>query len=132
MRSHALLGAIGVGSAVAQSRCANASLCDLSPSLHIGDGASREVTFEPATSSVQAYDFAEATVHVASPDAMNPFTDVTVTGTFGKRGDQTRTAVEGFCDSPDGSVFRIRFVPSSPGDYTYASDVPAEWLREDG
>jgi len=89
----------------------------LSTSVH---GASREVTFAPAASSVQAYDIAEVTVHVASPDAMNPFTDVIVTGTFGKRGEQTRTAVEGFCDSPDGSVFRIRFVPSSPGDYTYA------------
>jgi len=89
----------------------------LSTSVH---GASREVTFAPAASSVQAYDIAEVTVHVASPDAMNPFTDVIVTGTFGKRGEETRTAVEGFCDSPDGSVFRIRFVPSSPGDYTYA------------
>ena len=82
--------------------------------------ASRDVTFDPATPAVQAYDIAEVTVHVASPDAKNPFTDVTITGTFGKRGDPTRTAVEGFCDSPDGTVFRIRFMPSSPGDYTYS------------
>jgi hypothetical protein len=27
--------------------------------------------------------------------------------------------VEGFCDSADGSVFRIRFMPSTPGSYSY-------------
>ncbi|MCL4195369.1 MAG: DUF4038 domain-containing protein, partial [Thermoguttaceae bacterium] len=27
--------------------------------------------------------------------------------------------VEGFCDSPDGSIYRIRFMPTRPGQYTY-------------
>ena len=81
--------------------------------------ASPQVTFAPAPASIQAYDFAEVTVSVAAPDAANPFTDVTLSGSFGRKGDAARTAVEGFCDSADGSVFRIRFVPNSPGDYTY-------------
>jgi hypothetical protein len=36
-----------------------------------------------------------------------------------KAGGTERSEVAGFCDSADGSVFRIRFMPSSPGDYTY-------------
>ena len=49
-----------------------------------------------------------------------PFTDAKLLGSFGKTGGAARTAVEGFCDSVDGSLFRIRFMPSSPGDYTYS------------
>lgn len=82
--------------------------------------ASPAVIFEPATPMVEAYAFAEVTVRVAAPDVANPFTDVTVSGSFGKTGGTERVAVEGFCDSQDGSLFRIRFVPSSPGDYTYS------------
>src|SRR5258706_13327562 len=81
--------------------------------------ASRDVTFDPAARSVEAYDFAEVTVHVAVPDARNPFTDVAVTGEFGKGG-AARTAVDGFCDSPHGSAFRIRFLPPSPGESPYS------------
>src|SRR2546425_7048738 len=82
-------------------------------------GAPREVTFSQSAASVEAYDFVEVAVNVAGPDAPNPFTDATVRGSFAKTGQTGRTAVDGFCDSPDGSVYRIRFVPSSPGDYTY-------------
>jgi hypothetical protein len=57
---------------------------------------------------------------VNGPDARNPFTDATVRGYFSKAGEPTRTAVDGFCDSQDGSVFRIRFMPPSPGDYMYS------------
>jgi hypothetical protein len=78
------------------------------------------VTFAPSAANVQAYDFVEITVNVAGPDVRNPFTDATLRGSFGKVGDAKRTAVDGFCDSPDGSVFRIRFMPSSPGNYAYS------------
>jgi hypothetical protein len=81
--------------------------------------ASPQITFLNPPASVDAYDFAEVTVNVTGPDAANPFTDVTLTGSFGKRVEAARISVEGFCDSADGSVFRIRFVPTSPGDYTY-------------
>jgi hypothetical protein len=80
----------------------------------------QDVSFSPPGGSVEAYDFFEVTVNVAGPDARNPFTDVTLLGSFAKLGAIERRNVEGFCDSPDGSVFRIRFMPSSPGDYTYS------------
>lgn len=83
-------------------------------------GAPREVTFAQSPASVPAYDFVEVTVNIAQPDAPNPFTDATLRGSFGKAGDARQTVVDGFCDSPDGSVFRIRFMPSSAGDYTYS------------
>jgi hypothetical protein len=83
-------------------------------------GTPREVTFSQPAGSVEAYDFVEITVNVAGPDASNPFFDATLKGSFGKTGAKERTEVEGFCDSPDGSVFRIRFMPSSPGDYQYS------------
>ena len=83
-------------------------------------GAPRKVSFSQSTGSVEAYDFVEVTASVEGPDAANPFTDVTLQGSFDKAGGSKRTAVEGFCDSADGSTFRIRFMPSSPGDYTYS------------
>src|SRR5260221_12757176 len=83
-------------------------------------GAPRDISFSQAAQSVGGYDFVEVTVNVASPDTRNPFTDATLVGRFRKSGATERTEVEGFCDSPDGSVFRIRFMPSSPGEYAYS------------
>jgi hypothetical protein len=83
-------------------------------------GAPSDVSFSQAAQSVEAYDFVEVAVNVAGPDARNPFTDATLLGSFRKSGATQRTEVEGFCDSPDGGVFRIRFMPSSPGDYAYS------------
>jgi hypothetical protein len=76
--------------------------------------------FKASSRRVHSQHFSEVTVNVAGPDARNPFTDVTLRGNFGKAGAIERRNVEGFCDSPDGSVFRIRFMPASPGDYTYS------------
>jgi uncharacterized protein DUF4038/uncharacterized protein DUF5060/collagenase-like protein with putative collagen-binding domain len=81
--------------------------------------APRDVTFAQSAESVEAYDFVEVTINVASPDAANPFTDVRVTGKFGKAGGP-ELAVEGFADALDGSLFRIRFMPESPGNYAYS------------
>jgi hypothetical protein len=83
-------------------------------------GAPKRVSFSQPAASVEAYDFVEVTANVEAPDARNPFTEVTLRGSFGKAGGTERTNVEGFCDSADGSVFRVRFMPSSPGDYTYS------------
>ena len=82
-------------------------------------GAPKAVSFSQPD-SVEAYDFVEVAVNLAGPDARNPFTDATLRGSFGKSGAAQRLEVEGFCDSADGSVFRIRFMPSSPGEYTYS------------
>src|SRR5438046_8024476 len=82
--------------------------------------APKDVSFSQSAPSVEAYDFVEVTVNVAGPDARNPFTDATVLGSFRKSGSTGSTGVEGFCDSPDGTIFRIRFMPSSPGEYAYS------------
>src|SRR5258708_2715494 len=79
----------------------------------------RKVTFAQSAQTIEAYDFVEVTVTVSGEHARNPFTDATLRGSFGKSGASERLAVDGFCDSEDGGVFRIRFMPSSPGDYTY-------------
>ena len=80
----------------------------------------QEVAFSQSSQIVEAFDFVEVALNVSSPDAGNPFTEVSVEGQFGKLGEAKRLAVDGFCDSPDGSLFRIRFMPSSPGDYAYS------------
>jgi hypothetical protein len=78
------------------------------------------VTFSQNATTVEAYDFVEVTLNVASPDARNPFTDVTVQAQFGKTGDRRRLSVDGFCDSADGAVFRVRLMPWTSGEYTYS------------
>lgn len=77
-------------------------------------------SFLLSADKVETYDFVEATIRNNSPIAGNPFTDAQVTGEFGKAGSDVRTKVTGFCDSQDGSVFRIRFMPSSAGSYTFS------------
>ena len=76
------------------------------------------VAFSQSTQSVAAYDFVEVTLAVAQPDLRNPFTDASVSGRFSAAGQQP-TSVAGFCDSPDGSVYRIRFMPARAGQYRY-------------
>ncbi len=77
------------------------------------------VTFSQDKLSVDAYAFVEVVMRVAGPDARNPFTDVAVDAEFGPKG-SARLPVDGFCDSPDGSVYRARFMPARPGDYEYS------------
>src|ERR1035437_7315711 len=85
----------------------------------VARGAPRDVTFSQSAQTAQAYDFVEVTIHVDAPDAPNPFVDVTVSGEFGRTG-QPRMIVDGFCDSADGRVFQIRFMPSIAGEYSYS------------
>lgn len=82
-------------------------------------GSPQKVDFAQPPKEVEVYDFAEVVANIAHPDAANPFTDATLSGAFTKADGTDHREVEGFCDSLDGSVFRIRFMPSSPGDYTF-------------
>jgi hypothetical protein len=82
--------------------------------------APRNVTFSPLAARVEAYDFVEIMVSVEGADAKNPFTDVILSGSFGKVGEGERKTVDGFCDSPDGSLLRIRFMPAAAGEYSYS------------
>src|SRR5260370_5832315 len=90
------------------------------PRPPVAVAAPGSVTFAQSAGSVEAFDFLEVTVKLNSPFAQNPFTNATLEGDFGKNVDQSRLKVSGFCDSTDGSVFRIRFMPNSPGNYAYS------------
>jgi len=83
-------------------------------------GSPSRVTFTQSSKEVEAYDFVEVTAGVENPDARNPFTDATLDGTFARPDGTDRHDVSGFCDSDNGGVFRIRFMPASPGDYAYS------------
>ena len=80
--------------------------------------AAPRIEFKAAPGPVDCYDFLEVEITVPEPRAANPFADVTVAGTFGRAGEKP-LVVDGFCDSADGGTFRIRFMPSRPGEYTY-------------
>lgn len=71
------------------------------------------------TNDIDVYDFLEVTVRSDPPVAGNPFTDVVVSGEFSLAKGGVTLKVDGFCDSQDGSVYRIRFMPSQPGEYRY-------------
>src|SRR5512133_3427671 len=77
------------------------------------------VTFSQDKPSVDAYAFVEVEMRVSAPDARNPFTDVAVEAEVGPKG-SSRFTVDGFCASADGSVYRVRFMPTRPGSYEYA------------
>jgi hypothetical protein len=89
------------------------------------------ISFSQSAPVVDACDFVEVTLNVAGADAKNPFTEVVVEGQFGKAGDSKRLSVDGFCDAADGSVFRIRFMPTSPGDYSYAITYRQDGFTKD-
>ncbi len=78
-----------------------------------------DVAFHASATSVEVYDFIEVTLDVSRPDAANPFTDVAIEGVFETADGAHQWQVSGFCDSSDGTVFRIRFMPSSAGNYKY-------------
>jgi hypothetical protein len=83
----------------------------------LAHAAEPKVEFTPSTSEVGCYEFHEVRVDVSGSRVSNPFVDATVTGSFAEEGGK-RTPVDGFCDSEDGRVFRIRFMPSKPGTYS--------------
>jgi hypothetical protein len=78
------------------------------------------LSFAQSGETVEAYDFVEVTARVEKANAQNPFVDASFTGSFAKAGVTDRKNVDGFCDSADGTVYRIRFMPSTPGEYSYS------------
>jgi len=78
-----------------------------------------DILFSQSSDSVECYDLVEVTIRVDRAIVQNPFTNVFVTGRFGHANQINRLSVDGFCDSADGSIFRIRFMPTEPGEYTY-------------
>jgi Protein of unknown function (DUF4038)/Domain of unknown function (DUF5060)/Putative collagen-binding domain of a collagenase len=82
-------------------------------------GTLSRVSFAPPSQSVETYDYIELTAAISWPHVANPFIDATFTGWFESAETGRRWQVEGFCDSEDGSIFRIRFMPPAAGDYRY-------------
>jgi hypothetical protein len=78
------------------------------------------ISFSQSARTIEAYDFLEVTANVSWPHASNPFTDAGFSGWFGPVDGSKRWRVDGFCDSEDGSVFRMRFMPRTAGDYRYS------------
>ena len=87
----------------------------------------RSVSFSQSNKTLDAYDFVELTAHVSAPHAPNPFTDAAIHATFEMAAGGKRWQVEGFCDAEDGSVYRVRFMPPTPGDYTYSVEYRQGW-----
>ncbi|PYX50876.1 MAG: hypothetical protein DMG76_33625, partial [Acidobacteria bacterium] len=83
--------------------------------------------------SVEVYDILELSATISSPDAANPFTAATLDGDFSLGSSHEAFHVSGFCDSTDGTIFRIRFMPSKPGTYkfnlVYAQDAFTKTFR---
>lgn len=51
-------------------------------------------------------------------DVKNPFTDIILSGDFSHENGETYH-IDGFCDASDGSVFRLRFLPTETGEYNF-------------
>src|SRR5262249_29825832 len=87
----------------------------------------RSVVFAQSRSTVEAYDYVELTAKVASPRAANPFTDAAIEATFTASGGRSEWQGAGLSDARDGSLYRVRFMPPAPGDYTYAVRYRQGW-----
>ena len=66
-----------------------------------------------APSVVPRFAIAEFVVRVKEPPFQNPFTDAKLAGIF--TDGKASLRMVGFADSPDGSVFRLRFSPTTVG-----------------
>ena len=89
----------------------------------------RTVSFSQSTRDLEAYDFVEVIAKISAPHAHNPFTDGAIRGTFATTAGNRRWQVEGFSDAEDGSLYRVRFMPSAPGDYTYSAEYRQGWSK---
>lgn len=89
----------------------------------------RSVSFAQSVKELDAYDFVELTAEVAPPRPLNPFMDATLSATFETVTGDKRWRIDGFCDAEDGSLHRVRFMPSVPGDYRYSVQYLQGWSR---
>jgi hypothetical protein len=81
------------------------------------------------TKNVEVYDFIELHYFSKSPVNYNPFTEVSIAGEFTHQSGELMK-VEGFCDSQDGRLHKIRFMPTKPGRYTYQVTISKKGKKE--
>jgi Protein of unknown function (DUF4038)/Domain of unknown function (DUF5060)/Putative collagen-binding domain of a collagenase len=79
-----------------------------------------QVTASRSAATIDCYDFFQLTLQVDQPVAKNPFRDVNVSARFSSVEQGEQFLVDGFCDDPNGTIFRVRFMPCKPGNYTYS------------
>jgi hypothetical protein len=70
------------------------------------------ITFHPQSLSVACFDYFEVLIRTHNPIA-DPFRSVKVTGEFDEK------HIDGFCDAQDGSVYRVRFLATNPGEHRF-------------
>jgi hypothetical protein len=89
-------------------------LCWLVLSQHV-----RADQFMAAAKTVARFDYLEITLTLNAPAQGNPFIDASLRGEFAAATGAALN-VDGFCDSADGRVFRIRFMPAVMGKHRYS------------
>jgi hypothetical protein len=77
------------------------------------------VVFHQSAPRIDTFDLVEIEARVPRRLTVNPFSDATFIGYFWRTGAPGDVRVDGFCDSSDGGSYRLRFMPSVPGDYRY-------------
>lgn len=83
----------------------------------LGTCIAQPFTLTLKSEQVEVYDFQEITLTSKKSDPrVHPFKDTRVEAVF-QHSDGERIQVEGFCDSPDGRVYKVRFMPSRAGAY---------------
>lgn len=93
--------------------------------------SAHDVAFSQSSAFVEAYDYVEVSAAVVAPNVANPFTDASLTGWFENSDGSRHWKVEGFSDSGDGTVYRIRFMPPAPGDYRFSVSYGEKGLQRD-
>ncbi len=95
------------------------------PTIGLSAQGPAAIVFTQSAVQIGVFDFVEVTASLPAAVAGNPFTDSSITGDFQPTGSAIRTPVEGFCDSADGTLYRIRFMPSKSGAYTFHVSLKA-------
>jgi len=91
----------------------------LTPAILLRAEGQAGAAFTLSAEKTAVFDFVEVSAKVNNPDGRNPFTDAVLTGDFESAGAAEKVDVEGFCDSTNGGIYRIRFMPSKAGSYTF-------------
>jgi hypothetical protein len=89
----------------------------LCAALVVTAAVARGDQFAQSTPAVGVWDRVEWTLTLDDAPAGNPFIDATLTAEVTPPGGGAPIAVEGFCDSEDGRVYRLRFLPTVAGEH---------------
>jgi hypothetical protein len=80
---------------------------------------SQKLEITTSKPQVELYDFQEISISIKKPNLkINPFKATQVSASFTDEKGETKT-VEGFCDSQDGSLYKVRFMATKVGKYTF-------------